>query len=132
MELNSLQPNLNTDSGQAAATRLDQLRAQFLKPEGQDQKKLKKAAQEFEAIFIQQMLDAMDKTIDRENSLLSGGGAEDYWRGMLNQEIAQSMSNRIGGSGFGLAESIYRQMAMNMKTNETESLKMGTVNEVSE
>ena len=74
-----------------------------------DDKKLMQAARDFEAIFVQQVLDMMDKTIDRENSLLSGGNTESYWRGMLNGEIARVMC--AGRSGFGLAECIYRQMS---------------------
>lgn len=87
------------------------LQRSFAKDGPAEQKKLKAAAQEFEAIFVQQILEAMDKTVDRENSILGGGSAEQYFRGMLNQEVARSISARPGGSGFGLAESIYRQMS---------------------
>ncbi|WP_373533000.1 rod-binding protein [Vampirovibrio sp.] len=97
--------------GQSQATKLQNLQRQYLNPDNQDQKKLKKAAQEFEAIFVQQMLDAMDKTVDRKDSFLNGGSSEEYFRSMLNEEISKSMTSRQGGSGFGLAESIYRQMS---------------------
>ena len=43
-------------------------------------------------------------------------------------EIAKSISTRTGGSGFGLAEAIYRQMADNLKAvplAPTESLQIG-------
>jgi flagellar protein FlgJ len=76
-----------------------------------DEKKLRKASQEFEAVFIQQLLDAMEKTVNREDSILSGGHAEETFRGMLHQHISLSVANRPGGSGFGLAEQIYRQIA---------------------
>jgi peptidoglycan hydrolase FlgJ len=82
-------------------------------PPGQDPKedaKARKAARDFEAIFVQQMLDQMEKTIDRTDSLLNGGEAESTWRGVLHQHMAQNIANRPGGSGFGLAESIYRQI----------------------
>ena len=94
--------------------RLAQLRSEYLNPQGQDKVKLKKAAQEFESVFIQQLLDTMDQTVDREDSVMGGGSAEEYFRGMLNQEVASSISTRPGGSGFGLAETIYRQMANQM------------------
>ncbi|MCE3233851.1 MAG: flgJ [Vampirovibrio sp.] len=123
--MNPMDTNLQTGNlqwqGQADASKIQQMQRQFLNPGTADQKKLKKAAQEFEAIFVQQMLDAMDKTIDRENSILSGGSSEQYFRGMLNQEIAKSMTTRQGGSGFGLAESIYRQMSQNMKADTTQT-----------
>lgn len=120
MDLN-LQSGTLQWQGQADASKAQQLQRQFLNPGTADQKKLRNAAQEFESIFVQQMLEAMDKTIDRENSVLSGGSSEQYFRSMLNQEIAKSMSTRQGGSGFGLAESIYRQMAENMKQGAAET-----------
>jgi flagellar protein FlgJ len=117
--------------GQSQAAKLQDLQRQYLNPENQDQKKLKKAAQEFEAIFVQQMLDAMDKTVDRKDSFLNGGSSEEYFRSMLNEEISKSMTTRQGGSGFGLAESIYRQMSENAPKNkgETQSIQ-GTSGEV--
>lgn len=118
--------------GQAQAAKLQDLQRQYLNPDNQDQKKLKKAAQEFEAIFVQQMLEAMDKTVDRENSFISGGSSEQYFRSMMNEEIAKSMTNRRGGSGFGLAEAIYRQMSSNIKNenSDTDQSVQGTNGEV--
>lgn len=110
--MDALNPNMPSASQlQSQATRLEQMKQAYLNPQGADQKKLKKAAQEFEGIFIQQLLDAMDKTVDRENSLMGGGSAEEYFRGMMNEEVAKSLATRPGGSGFGLAEAIYRQMS---------------------
>lgn len=110
--------------GQSQAVKLQNMQKQALslenQPENQNDQKLKKAAQEFEAIFVQQMLNEMDKTIDRKNSFLNGGSSEEYFRGMLNEEIAKSMTMRQGGSGFGLAEAIYKQMAKNAKQDNTE------------
>lgn len=124
---NGIQTNLTAGQAQAETSKLAQLQKQYLNPTGADAKKLKKAAQEFEAIFVQQMLEQMDKTVDRQDSFLSGGNTEDYWRSMLNEQISKSMSERAGGSGFGLAESIYRQMAENMaKPNESGSVDKGT------
>lgn len=125
-------PGLSANNGwqgQAETSRLQQLQQQFVNPATSDQKKLKKAAQEFEAIFVQQMLEAMDKTVEREDSVMGGGSAEEYWRGMMNEQVAQSISTRTGGSGFGLAESIYRQMSANVSTANhsdaaTDSLKL--------
>jgi len=80
--------------------------------------KLSETAKEFEAIFFQQMLDAMDKTIDREDSLFQGGHGEKVFRGMMNQEIAKSAANTPGGSGFGLAKTIYEQMSRVLESQE--------------
>jgi len=90
---------------------VQQMQRQFLHPDTRDTKKLKDASQQFEAIFAQQLLDSMDKTVARENSFLGGGSSEQYWRGMLNEELSKAMCVGDHAPGFGLAESIYRQMA---------------------
>jgi Rod binding domain-containing protein len=72
---------------------------------------LKKQSKAFEAVFINQMLTQMDKTIDRDpEGLLSGGAAEGQFRGLLYQNIAENIAQTPGGSGFGFAESVYKQM----------------------
>lgn len=75
-------------------------------------KELKDVAKQYEALFFQQLMSAMDKTIDRSNSMLSGGNTESMFRDMLNQEMASSAANRPGGQGLGIAEAIYQQMSM--------------------
>lgn len=89
-----------------------------------DEKKLKKAAQDFEAVFLNQVLSAMDATVDREDSLFGGGQAEKTFRGMLNEEISKSMAHRPGGSGIGLAEIIFRQSLQNA-TIQQQRMKYG-------
>lgn len=122
--MNPLDSNVQTSFLQGQG-QLQKLQRQYEHPTTADSKKMKQAAQEFESIFMQQMLDMMDKTVDRENSLLGGGSAEQYWRGMLNQEIAKGMCMGNGGSGLGLAETIYKQMAA-----QSQSPSADTTNEV--
>lgn len=118
---------LNTQNGSLQwqnnleQSKLERLQRDYLNPADTDRKKLKQAAQELEAVFIQQLLDAMDKTVNREDGILSGGSSESYFRGMLNQEVAKSMATRTGGSGFGLAETIYRQAARQLPTENQSS-----------
>ena len=112
--MDGLSLNSQASINQAASQRLDQLEAQFRDPENKDQKALKKAAQEFESIFVQQFLEAMDKTVDRTDSIMSGGSAEEYFRGMMNEHVAKNIATGPGGSGFGLAEAVYRDMARNL------------------
>jgi Rod binding domain-containing protein len=121
VSMTGLQSTLFKGQEQAQLSKLDQMKKQYLHPTSADQKKMKQAAQDFEAVFVQQMLEMMDKTVDRQDSFLSGGTGEDYWRSMMNQEVAKSISTRTGGSGFGLAESIYRQMAANIKQDSVSS-----------
>lgn len=77
-----------------------------------DDKNLRQATEEFEAIFIKMLLDAQDKTIDREGSLFYGGNSEDIFRGMLNEERSKSMAK---SGEFGLAKLMYDQLSRNTK-----------------
>ena len=69
---------------------------------------LYKASEDFEALFIKQMLDVMRKTIHKENDLLGGGLGQDVYEDMLYNEYAKKMA---ATAQFGLAEMIYRQVS---------------------
>ena len=87
-----------------------QTHALFENPQTAGQRKLKKVANDFEAVFVQQLIDAMDKTVDREDSLLGGGEAEKTFRGMLNQQMATNIAQSSStGGGFGMAQSVFEQ-----------------------
>lgn len=101
---------------------LQRLQAEFKNPKSSDAKKLKEAAQQFEGIFIKQLLDQMDKTIER-GEMFHGGSGEEMFRGMLNDAISTSISTRLGGSGFGIAENIYQQMAQQFEQYSAEQQK---------
>ena len=70
---------------------------------------LKKAAQDFEAVFINQLLQVMDSTIQRNEGYLSEGRGGQMFRSMLNEEIAKSIS-KSPNANFGFAQQIYEQM----------------------
>ncbi len=71
--------------------------------------KLYKVSQEFEAIFIKQMLNVMRKSVSK-TGLLDGGMAEEIFEDMLYDEYAQKMAE----SGcFGIADMIYKQLNLN-------------------
>ena len=69
---------------------------------------LYKACEDFESLFIKQMLDVMRKTVHKEDDLLGGGLSQDVFEGMLYDEYAKKMAQT---AGFGLAETIYRQVS---------------------
>jgi len=69
---------------------------------------LYKASQDFEALFIKQMLDAMRKTIHKEDDMLNGGLGQDVYEDMLYDQYARKMA---ATAQFGLAETIYRQLS---------------------
>lgn len=64
------------------------------------------AAQQFEALFLQQILDGMRDTIP-ESDLLDGGFAEETYEGMLDEAYAEKMAE---SGGIGLADMIYEQL----------------------
>jgi peptidoglycan hydrolase FlgJ len=67
-----------------------------------------KACQDFEAIFIKQMLDVMRKTVHKQDDLLNGGMSQDIYEGMLYDEYAKKMAET---GQFGLSDMIYKQLA---------------------
>lgn len=69
--------------------------------------KLFQACQDFEAIFLKQMLNVMRKTVDK-GELLNGGFAEDVFEDMLYDEYAKKMAKH---SRFGLSEMLYRELS---------------------
>lgn len=69
---------------------------------------LRQAAGQFEALFMQQLLKSMRDAMPK-SGMFDGPGHETYV-GMLDQQLAQSMSNRPGG----LAEIIARQLERNL------------------
>ncbi len=81
---------------------------------------LMKTARQFEGVFVKQLLDQMDKTIDRSD-FMGGGSAEETFRGMMYERIAENIASRPGGSGFGIAEAIYRQMEQQLPKESTDA-----------
>ncbi|MBN2536095.1 MAG: rod-binding protein [Spirochaetales bacterium] len=74
---------------------------------------LYKACQDFEAIFIKQMLNVMKKTINK-SGLIDGGFAEEVFEDMLYDEYAKKMAEN---AGFGLSDSLYRQLSQSDHSN---------------
>lgn len=66
-----------------------------------------KAAQDFEAMALGQLLSPMFDTVDLSNSPFGGGAAEATWKPMLTQEIAKQIAR---SGGLGLARPILSEM----------------------
>jgi Rod binding domain-containing protein len=74
---------------------------------GNAPKNLQEASQRFEAMLVKYVLDAARPAEDEDNeSLLDNDGARTY-RGMLHQELAQSVATH---SRLGVAEAMQRQL----------------------
>ncbi len=76
-----------------------------------------KVSRQFEAVFVQQMMTEMRKTVGKSDFMPSGY-AEDVHASMMDEAIAQASTKR---GSFGIADSIYRQL---------ESAQKGTSNGV--
>jgi peptidoglycan hydrolase FlgJ len=66
-----------------------------------------KAAQEFEAMTIGQLVAPMFATVETSKGPFGGGAAEEAWRPMLAQEVGKHIAR---GGGFGLAGPVFQQM----------------------
>jgi len=67
---------------------------------------IKKAAQDFEAIFMGMMLKSMRDTVGKDK-LTGGGHGEETFRSLLDQEYAQ---NAAKSGGVGLAKLIEKEL----------------------
>jgi flagellar protein FlgJ len=68
--------------------------------------KAEKVAQDFEAVFIGQMLQPMFKDIEAEEPF-GGGQGEEVWKSMMVDEIGKQMAK---AGGIGLAASVKREI----------------------
>lgn len=69
--------------------------------------KLRKAAQDFEAMAIGQLLAPMFGTVDTAHGLFGGGEAEETWKPMLVAELGKHIAAH---GGFGLAAPVLNAM----------------------
>ena len=74
---------------------------------GKVNEKLLSAAQDFEAIFIKQMLDSMRQTVP-QTGMLDGGIGQQIYQDMLYQQYADKMAKT---ANLGLARLLYNQLS---------------------
>ncbi len=97
---------LGNGSGNLAQLQLQNLRYDL--PQVSEAEQLRQVAQDFETIFVKQMLDSMRSTLNPENRLVDTGMAGEFYEDMLYDEYAQMMSKT---GGFGLADLIVKQFS---------------------
>mgnify|MGYP000450805101 CR=1 FL=1 len=73
-----------------------------------NQEQARETAEDFEAMFLTQMVEEMFAGLDTEN-MFGGGHAEKMFRSMLSQEYAKVMSGR---GGVGIADMVQKQILM--------------------
>lgn len=74
----------------------------------------KRAADEFEAIFISQMLKSMSVGIKTDGPF-GGGQSEDVYRDLMNEELGKTMT---GKGGIGMSDAIYREILKNQEVSK--------------
>ena len=84
--------------GRAQATRLER--------PGQDEKTVRATCQEFEALFLDLMLQGMRRTVTKSDAFGDRRG-EETWQGLQDQELARGLSR---SGGIGLADLMLRQL----------------------
>jgi Rod binding domain-containing protein len=72
-----------------------------------------KAAQDFEAMALGQLLAPMFDTVDSAKGQFGGGDGESAWRPMLTQAIAKQMAAH---GGLGLAVPVFHQILAMQET----------------
>lgn len=78
-----------------------------------EMEKLKSACNDFEAIFIKQMLDSMKKTINRSD-LTKRNMGEEIFDDMLYDEYAKKMS---GTAGLGIGNMMFDQLSRQLPSD---------------
>lgn len=72
-----------------------------------DDAALREAAQQFEALFVKQMLNSMRATLDTKSDMLYGGLSQDIFEDMLYDEYSRIFAKT---GDLGIADLIYRQL----------------------
>lgn len=95
--------NINWDPNANVTKQAEQLG----KRKSKSQEALMEAAEQFEALFLYQLMSEMRRTVP-DTDLLGNRQAEKLFQSMLNQEMA---THSAKSQGVGLAKMIYEQMS---------------------
>ena len=88
---------------------------------GMDKEKLRKACTEFEAIFINQLLQFMGRIVPSSSSGILGSG-KDVYQSLFEQELSKNMAKK---GGLKIGEMVYKQM---ISREEKKLFSAGTMN----
>lgn len=75
-------------------------------PKGAGEAAVQKAAEEFEAVFLSQMLETMFKDVPT-GGMFGGGSGEQIWRSTMLQEYGRTLAK---AGGIGIADMVAREM----------------------
>ncbi len=77
--------------------------------------KTRKAAQDFEAMALGEMLKPMFATVDTSKGLFGGGAGEATWKPLMVDEMAKSIAK---SGGFGIADAVLKEMLRLQETKD--------------
>ena len=97
---------MNSAIQMEAQSAFDQVKKLPQFPKHASMDKLRKTAQDFEAVFIGQMLKPMFEGI-RTDGVFGGGQAEKMYRGLMVEEYGKSIAK---SGGVGIADAVMREM----------------------
>jgi len=83
-------------------------------PMDADKTKLRAAAQDFEAVFINAMISHMTTGLDGDGPF-GGAGATGMWRSLLTQEYSKSLAK---AGGLGMAPHVYRSLLAHQEARQ--------------
>lgn len=80
---------------------------------GLDRAKARQAAEDFEAVFLAQMVSHMFSGI-KTNKMFGGGASEDIYRTMMAQEYGKTLAK---SGGIGIADQVMREIIRIQEAN---------------
>jgi flagellar protein FlgJ len=69
---------------------------------------LRKAAEQLEGVFVQQLFKAMRDTVPQGEGIVTGGSGEDIFTGLLDEHLAAETPKQWEG---GFTDALYRQLS---------------------
>lgn len=111
--LNSVAPG--TDLAMIQLTQTDGLRVTEHLAATRNAKKIEEAAQEFEAVFVTEMLKPMFEDLPTDG-MFGGGKGEEVFRGFLLQEYGR---NVVKAGGFGLADMVKAELIRQQEAQQS-------------
>ncbi len=101
-------PQVPIDLSATAASKLEnKIRAAQNSTGDKQKNELKKVSQEFESLFIAQLLKVMRETIE-ESGLMEGGFGKSIYTDLFDQEVARSMAKR---GVLGISDLLYKNLS---------------------
>lgn len=105
---NNMDLNLKTSQSKAQQNEFEEMLKQVQNEK--DEKKLKEACKNLEAVFVNMMFKQMQSTVQK-TGLLDGGYGEEIYNDMLLDKYAEEATK---GTGVGLAQVMFKQLSKNL------------------